>query len=129
MVVEAIHRGAQLLEPALTPFGFMFRLRESAPARPPGSPYIVGVAGPAYAIGEFRHEDRVIRFELSWSLGPVTYHIGDAFVDHEAYMRALGVAVGVNRYPGGQRALSSGRLRTRRRFAGILALSRPFGAF
>jgi hypothetical protein len=96
---EAIHRGVQFLEPVLTPFGFTFRLRESAPVSLSGSPYVLGVARPAFAIGEFRRDDRRIEFEFSWSLGPVTYHVGDAFIDHEAYLSALGVPVGMNRYP------------------------------
>ncbi|HKW10064.1 MAG TPA: hypothetical protein VJO33_06770, partial [Gemmatimonadaceae bacterium] len=43
---------------------------------------------------------RLIVLEFSWSLGPVTYHVGKAFVDHAAYLHALGVAAGTNRYPG-----------------------------
>jgi len=96
----AINNGARLLEPILRPFGFTFRLRESASTRGPGTPYVVGVARPAYAIGEFRRDDRFLELEFAWSLGPVTYHVNEAFLTHEDYLRALGIPDGARRYPG-----------------------------
>jgi hypothetical protein len=41
-----------------------------------------------------------IELHVRGSLGMVTYHVADDFLDHESYMRAAGVPIGVNQYPG-----------------------------
>jgi hypothetical protein len=38
--------------------------------------------------------------ELFYSLGPVKYYVGDLWLEHQPYMRAIGVASGENAYPG-----------------------------
>jgi hypothetical protein len=56
-------------------------------------------SGGDFAVGEFAKSDRRLEFHFQWSLGLVSYHLGQAFVSHEDYMQALGVPRGANRYP------------------------------
>lgn len=97
---EVVREGGLLLAPVLAPFGFTFHAGAKESARLAAVPYELGVAGPAYARGEFRKENRRLEFEYSWSLGPVTYWVGDAFLEHVDYLSSLGVRPGTSRYPG-----------------------------
>jgi hypothetical protein len=60
-------------------------------------------SGGKFANGEYRRGDRRLELHFRWSLGLVTYHVGDVFLAHEDYIRALlGVkkVQGQNSYPG-----------------------------
>jgi len=80
--------GARILEPFLAPHGFSFSFREEGDS-----------SGGPFAWGEFRSGQRRLALHMRWSLGLVTYSIGEVEVSHEAYMRELGVRSEC-RYPG-----------------------------
>lgn len=84
---EVLLAGAEIVSAALP--GFRFTLGESG----------VGSGG-AFASGQFAKGDRRLELHFRSSLGLVTYHLGDCSLSHEAYVRALGVALGENHYPG-----------------------------
>lgn len=69
------------------PFGFQFVLETSGKG-----------SGGEFASGSYRRDDRRLELHFRYSLGLVTYHIGDDSLGHEEYMRFLGVFRN-NRYP------------------------------
>lgn len=69
------------------PHGFVFKLE----AHGKGS-------GGSFASGSYTRANRSVELHFRYSLGLVTYHIDQASLDHEAYMRLLGVH-GMNQYP------------------------------
>src|SRR5258705_2299753 len=79
--------GAEIVSHSLP--GFRFEVREEG----------VGSGG-HFAWGEFVRDDRRLELHFRWSLGLVTYHVGIHALSHEAYLRALGVPLGKNQYPG-----------------------------
>jgi hypothetical protein len=79
--------GAELLSTVLQPHGFVFRLE----AHDKGS-------GGFFASGAFSKDNRRLELHFRHSLGMVSYHIGEDSLDHETYMRLLGV-YGRNQYP------------------------------
>ena len=83
----ALKAGIQALDPVLKRHGFQFRFEKSG----------LGSGG-SFAWGRYLRNDRSLELHFRFTLGLVTYHIGDASLDHEAYMRALGV-YGLNAYP------------------------------
>ncbi len=86
---EAIEEGRKILEPLLVPMGWRFV------RGPTGSS-----SGGHFAQAEFVHEDRRLELHFRWSLGLVTYHVGDLALSHGAYMEALLGRRGASRYPG-----------------------------
>jgi hypothetical protein len=92
--LETFTAGVQVVAPLLERHGFHF---EGESVR--NNPSIVGL-GEEVAFGEFRRGDRRLLVELYYSLGPVKYYVGDLWLEHEPYMRAIGVASGENAYPG-----------------------------
>ena len=73
----------------LVPEGFLFALRDAAKG-----------SGGHYAWGECVRGDRRLKLHFRWSLGLVTYHLGNAQVSHEGYVRTVHGAPGGNAYPG-----------------------------
>ena len=72
--------GVSILEPVLTPLGFVFEFREEGRG-----------SGGFFAWGEFVSGDRRLELHFRHSLGLVTYHVGAHRVSHDAYMDELGV--------------------------------------
>jgi hypothetical protein len=72
--------GTKLLDPILEPRGFRFLLGGSG----------IGSGG-RFASGKYSRENRSLELHFRCSLGLVTYHIQAASMDHETYMRMLGV--------------------------------------
>ena len=79
--------GSEILAPVLRPYGFVFKLEA----------HDKGSGGP-FASGAFSKDNRRMELHFRHSLGMVSYHIGQASLDHETYMRLLGV-YGRNQYP------------------------------
>jgi hypothetical protein len=79
--------GVEILDPVLEPHGFLFNLENHAKG-----------SGGWFAAGSYTKENRRLELHFRYSLGLVTYHIGQDSLDHEAYMRLLGV-YGLNQYP------------------------------
>lgn len=79
--------GAEILAPVLRPHGFVFKLE----THDKGS-------GGQFASGAFSKDNRRLELHFRHSLGMVSYHIGQDSLDHETYMRLLGV-YGRNQYP------------------------------
>jgi hypothetical protein len=90
---EVFGEGVQVLRPLMSSHGFEF-----------GGEYghqyysIVG-RGEEVVRGEFSRGNRRLELEVWYSLGPVNYRIGDLWLTHESYLRALGVPAGLNAYP------------------------------
>ncbi len=80
--------GVQILEPVLSAAGFVFSLDK-----------VGGSSGGSFASGSYRKSNRVLELHFRYSLGLVTYHIGRSVLDHQTYMRMLGVDE-VCQYPG-----------------------------
>ncbi|HJX16012.1 MAG TPA: hypothetical protein VJ386_09780 [Candidatus Deferrimicrobiaceae bacterium] len=60
-------------------------------------------SGGESASGEYRRGNRRLELHFRWSLGLVTYHVGDISLSHEEYIRAVHGVVkiqGKNAYPG-----------------------------
>jgi len=86
---EVLNRGATILEPVLRPHGFVFVERGTGKG-----------SGGEFAWGEFVHGDRRLELHFRYSLGLVTYHVGQMSVAHEHLMRTIVGSVGGNEYPG-----------------------------
>jgi hypothetical protein len=77
---EAIVVGCRILDPVMTPAGFTF------------VPGTVGKgSGGNFASASYLRDDRRLDFSYRCALGAVEYHIGDLVLDHNSYMRLLGV--------------------------------------
>jgi hypothetical protein len=79
--------GIEVLDPVLKPHGFKFVFEKAAQG-----------SGGRFAFGKYVRGDRSLELHFRYSLGLVTYHIGESRLDHESYMRSLGV-YGKNSYP------------------------------
>jgi hypothetical protein len=79
--------GAAILTPVLEPHGFVFTLENQGKS-----------SGGDFASGAFSKLDRRLELHFRSSLGLVAYHLGQDSLDHETYMRLLGV-YGTNQYP------------------------------
>lgn len=77
--IDAILAGRGILDSIMAPAGFRFE--PPAGGESSGGPY----AEAAYVRG-----DRRLKFSYRFALGDVEYRIGDAALDHIAYMRLLG---------------------------------------
>jgi hypothetical protein len=86
---EILGLGCEVLDPILHAHGFSFEYGGEGPS-----------SGGPYAFGSYVNSDRRIEIHFRHSLGLVTYHFGEASLDHEAYMRALLGDAGGNKYPG-----------------------------
>jgi hypothetical protein len=86
---EILRQGCGLLDPIFHAHGFSFEYGGAGPS-----------SGGLYAFGSYVNRDRRLEIHFRHSLGLVTYHFGEASLDHEAYMRALLGDAGGNRYPG-----------------------------
>ena len=86
--VEWLRQGEKILDPIFVPRGYRFELE--APLQ--GS-------GGEFAVGYYRKGDQSIELHFRWALGIVKYRIADDALDHEEYMRILGVA-DQTAYPG-----------------------------
>ena len=84
---QTLVAGADILGAVLRPHGYKFRLENEGKG-----------SGGYFASGSFRKDDRRLELHFRYSLGLVTYHIGNCSLDHEKYMRCLGV-YGHNQYP------------------------------
>jgi hypothetical protein len=71
--------GSEILGNVLTPAGFKFQFRGDG----------VGSGG-HFAHGEFVRGNRRLEFHFRHTLGMVTYHVGEAQLGHEDYLRCLG---------------------------------------
>jgi hypothetical protein len=98
----ALRDGIKILEPVLVPHGFEFVFRTEGR----------GSSGD-FALGEFIRGDRRLELHYWYSFGPVAYHVGDLWLDHVAYMRALQIPDEQRRYPGfsGDSATEFGHLK------------------
>ena len=92
--IETFIAGVEILVPLLDAHRFRF---EGESTR--RNPSLVGL-GEEVTFGEFVRGDRRLLIELSNSLGPVKYYVRDLWLEHEPYMRALGIEQGDNSYPG-----------------------------
>jgi len=86
---EIFRTGCEILDRIMQPHGFQFVPGESGMSK----------FGP-YTQGDYVRGDRRLELHLRYSLGLVTYHIGDMSVSHDAYLRALTKGEGGNQYPG-----------------------------
>jgi hypothetical protein len=75
-----LRAGCDILDPVLKPLGFRFTPENAG----------MGSGGP-FASGTYSRGDRSLELHFRHSLGLVNYHIGDSALDHETYMRLLGV--------------------------------------
>lgn len=92
--LEILRRGSEILNFVLCPHDFHFGGEHEGK-----SLSLVG-GGPAYARGQYVRRERRIDLMFHWSLGPVTYQVGELSLAHEPYLRALGIQAGTNAYPG-----------------------------
>jgi hypothetical protein len=79
--------GVEILDGVLRPHGFAFALEHHAKG-----------SGGWFASGVYKKRDRRIELHFRQTLGMVTYSIESDQLDHETYMRLLGV-YGRNQYP------------------------------
>jgi hypothetical protein len=86
---EIFRAGCEILDRIMQPHGFQFVPDESG----------MSLYG-AYTRGNYVRGDRRLELHLRYSLGLVTFHIGDVSVSHDAYLRALTKGEGGNQYPG-----------------------------
>jgi hypothetical protein len=86
-VKETLLAGVEILNPVLEPHGFVFQMETSGAG-----------SGGSFAGGAYQKDDRRLEFHFRYSLGLVTYSIGKDSLEHENYMRLLGV-YGKNKYP------------------------------
>jgi hypothetical protein len=86
-VHKTLLAGVAILNPVLEPHGFTFKLETSGEG-----------SGGSFASGAYQKEGRRLELHFRYSLGLVTYSIGQDSLDHENYMRLLGV-YGQNKYP------------------------------
>jgi hypothetical protein len=71
-----LEEGAKLLRPVLEHHGFAFVAGDSGAS-----------SGGLFASGEFVRGDRRLELHVRHGLGLVRYHVGEATLDHESYLR------------------------------------------
>ena len=72
--------GAEILNPVMNRAGFSFTFEAAGKG-----------SGGYFAWGRYLREDRSLELHFRQSLGLVRYHIAEHSLDHETYMRFLGV--------------------------------------
>jgi hypothetical protein len=77
---KTLRNGCRVLDPVLRPHGF--RLKAGT--------HGVGSGG-TFASCKYVRGDRFLELHYRYSLGLVSYHVGEASLDHEMLMRMLGV--------------------------------------
>jgi hypothetical protein len=87
--LKIIQMGCEILDPVMNPHGFSVT---------PGS--FGESCGGYFARRDYIRGDRRLDLHFRHSLGLVAYHIGDASVSHDSYLRELTKGVGGNQYPG-----------------------------
>lgn len=87
--LETFRAGCKILDEVMNQYGFF--LIEEACGRSSGG---------NFASGEYVKGDRRLEIHFRYSLGLVTYHVGNLSLTHDAYMRALLGKNGGNKYPG-----------------------------
>ena len=75
-----LEAGVTILDPALTPHGFVFRFQDAGRG-----------SGGNFAWGKYIRDDRSLHLHQRWGLGIIEYHIADLWIDHDGYLRYLGV--------------------------------------
>lgn len=84
---ETLRAGVAILDTVLTPSAFHFVLQGAGKG-----------SGGHFAFGKYVRDDRSLELHYRFSLGLVSYYLGSDSLDHETYMRFLGV-FGENSYP------------------------------
>jgi hypothetical protein len=79
--------GVEILDATLRPHGFLFSFNHHGKG-----------SGGWFASGSYQKDDRRLELHFRQALGMVTYSLGSDRLDHETYMRMLGV-YGRNQYP------------------------------
>ena len=79
--------GVKILSTYLEPLGFHFKLTGTGQS-----------SGGHFAFGQFVSADRQIELHFRWSLGLVTYRVGNVVLGHEDYINLLDKH-GQNKYP------------------------------
>jgi hypothetical protein len=87
--LETLEQGSKLLEPLLFSRGFTFSVIGTGAG-----------SGGHFAVAEFKRGDRQLEFHFRVSLGLVTYKLGEASMDHLAYMRSVLGRYYASHYPG-----------------------------
>jgi hypothetical protein len=82
---KVLTEGVRILEPVFKPYGFKFKKGPSGRG-----------SGGSFVSGAFVMRDRKFEFHVRYSVGLVSYQLGDAILSHEDYMRQLNAK---NRYP------------------------------
>lgn len=85
---DALLLGTAVLDPVMSEHGFAFQIENEGRG-----------SGGCFARGSYLRRERRLEVHYRYALGLVAYRIGDAILDHESYMRSLGVW-GRNQYPG-----------------------------
>ena len=84
--IEWLEAGRRIMDPVLEPHGYRFRASESGSGS--GGDFSTG----AYVLGRFDPSaSRRLELYFRYTLGGVTYYLGRSQLDHETYMRQLGV--------------------------------------
>jgi hypothetical protein len=89
---DILQAGIRELDAIMVPNGFAFKPGQEGRS-----------SGGKFAYGEYYRGNRRLILHFRWSLGLVTYHVRDVFLDHEGYVRALfglSKVQGHNSYPG-----------------------------
>jgi len=87
--VSIRERGRAILEPILSPHGFMWVPGETGRG-----------SGGVFAQGAFVCGDRRLEFSVRFSVGLVVYHMGRSSLEHADYMRAVLQGGRQYQYPG-----------------------------
>ena len=86
---QALAAGAELLDDLMRSHGFVY------------NPTAAGVgSGGSFASGEFRRGNRRLELHYRYSLGLVTYHVGNLALSHEDYMWSVLDGRWRSEYPG-----------------------------
>ena len=89
---EILLAGIKELDSIMVPHGFAFVLLQEGKS-----------SGGSFANGEYWRGNRRLELHFRWSLGLVTYHVGNVSLGHEDYIRALlgtSKVRGQSSYPG-----------------------------
>ena|SRR6201996_3910461 len=86
---EILLQGSELLRPVFSEHGFAFVQLSKGDS-----------SGGPFASGEFRRGDRRCEFHFRFSLGMVTYYLGNESISHEQYMCSVLGKPHLSHYPG-----------------------------
>src|SRR5688500_3971701 len=91
---QVLQNGAAILEPLFTSHGWTFSGWSMAQ-----EPSLLG-RGPRYYVSTFHRAARSVELQFRSSLGPVSYHVGEAILSHEGYLDYLEMPKEERSYPG-----------------------------